>query len=71
VTVASSSEHLLPREDADVAEVLSQQFCKEESTLWDRCRAVWAERHRGKKRVGLTTPQDERIVEGGAVALPL
>jgi pyruvate/2-oxoglutarate dehydrogenase complex dihydrolipoamide dehydrogenase (E3) component len=67
VTVASSSEHILPREDADVAEVLSQQFCREGITVLDRCRAVWAERHNGQKHVGLLTPQGERIVEVGEI----
>jgi pyruvate/2-oxoglutarate dehydrogenase complex dihydrolipoamide dehydrogenase (E3) component len=63
VTVASSSEHILPREDADVTEVLSQQLQREGVSIWDRCRAAWAERYNGQKRVGLMTPQGERIID--------
>jgi pyruvate/2-oxoglutarate dehydrogenase complex dihydrolipoamide dehydrogenase (E3) component len=63
VTVASSAEHILPREDADVAEVLTQQLRREGITIWDRSRAIWARWHNGKKRVGLQTPQGERVID--------
>jgi pyruvate/2-oxoglutarate dehydrogenase complex dihydrolipoamide dehydrogenase (E3) component len=63
VTIASATEHILPREDVDVAEVLAQQLRNEGIAIWDHCRAVWAEWHNGKKRVGLQTPQGERVID--------
>ena len=63
VTVASATEHILPREDGDVAELLVRQFQREGIAIWDRCRVVWAGQHNGKKRVGLQTPQGERTID--------
>ncbi len=62
VTIVSSSDHILPREDPDVAEVLARRLREEGVTIVDRARAVWAERRDGRKRVGITTPQGERTV---------
>lgn len=63
VTIASSSEHILAREDADVTAVLAQQLQCEGVSIWDRCRALWAECRNGQTRVGLMTSQGERVVE--------
>jgi pyruvate/2-oxoglutarate dehydrogenase complex dihydrolipoamide dehydrogenase (E3) component len=63
VTIASSSEHILPREDADVAGVLSQQLQREGIAIWDRCRAIWAAWYNGRKRVGLQTIDGERAID--------
>jgi pyruvate/2-oxoglutarate dehydrogenase complex dihydrolipoamide dehydrogenase (E3) component len=63
VLIASSTEHILPREDAEVAAVLTQQLKREGITIWNRCRAVWADWHNGKKRVGLRTAEGERVVD--------
>jgi pyruvate/2-oxoglutarate dehydrogenase complex dihydrolipoamide dehydrogenase (E3) component len=63
VTIASSTEHILPREDADVAEVLSQQLRREGIAIWDRCRAIWATWYNGKKRVGLQTTDGEQVID--------
>jgi pyruvate/2-oxoglutarate dehydrogenase complex dihydrolipoamide dehydrogenase (E3) component len=62
VTIASSSDHILPREDADVAEVLARQLRWEEVSIWDRSRAIWAARQNGEKHVGVLTPEGERVV---------
>jgi pyruvate/2-oxoglutarate dehydrogenase complex dihydrolipoamide dehydrogenase (E3) component len=62
VTIASSSDHLLPREDTDVAEVLARQLRKEGVSIWDRSRAIWAARQNGRKHVGVVTPEGERVV---------
>ena len=63
VTVVSSADHVLPREDADVAEVLAHQLRREGISIWDHCRAVWAGWHNGKKRVGLQTSDGERVID--------
>jgi pyruvate/2-oxoglutarate dehydrogenase complex dihydrolipoamide dehydrogenase (E3) component len=34
VTIASSSNHILPREDADIAEVLARQLRQEGISIW-------------------------------------
>ena len=62
VTIASSSDHILPREDVDVAEVLARQLRKEGVSIWDRSRAIWAARQNGGKHVGVLTPEGERVV---------
>ena len=62
VTVASASDHILPREDADVAEVLARQLRNEGVSIWDRSRALWTAYHNGKKQVGVLTPGGERVV---------
>jgi len=62
VTIVSGSDHVLPREDADVAEVLARQLRKEGVAIWDRSRAVRVERQNGKKHVGIRTPEGERVV---------
>jgi pyruvate/2-oxoglutarate dehydrogenase complex dihydrolipoamide dehydrogenase (E3) component len=63
VTVASSTEHILPREDVDVAEILARQLQREGITILNCCRAVWADWHDGNKSVGLQTPQGERVID--------
>lgn len=62
VTILSASDHLLPREDPDVAGVLARRLRAEGITIWDRARATWARRHEGRKEVGLETPEGERRV---------
>jgi pyruvate/2-oxoglutarate dehydrogenase complex dihydrolipoamide dehydrogenase (E3) component len=62
VTVVSGADHILPREDADVAEVLARRLRQEGVTIWDRSRAVRVEWRNGKKQVGIRTPEGERIV---------
>jgi pyruvate/2-oxoglutarate dehydrogenase complex dihydrolipoamide dehydrogenase (E3) component len=63
VTIVSASDHVLPREDADVAEALARQLRNEGVSIWDRSRALWAAADNGKKRVGVLTPGGERVVD--------
>jgi pyruvate/2-oxoglutarate dehydrogenase complex dihydrolipoamide dehydrogenase (E3) component len=62
VTIVSSSEHILPREDPDVAGVLASRLRREGVTVWDRARAIAAERRDGRKQVTIATPQGARTV---------
>jgi len=62
VTIASSSHHILPREDMDIAEVLARQLRQEGISLWDRSRVVWAARQNEKKQLGVQTPEGERSI---------
>ncbi len=62
VTIVSGSDHILPREDADVAHVLARQLRKEGVALWDRARAVHAERRDGRKAVTVHTPEGARTI---------
>ncbi len=62
VTIVSGAEHVLPREDPDVAEVLARQLRKEGIAIWDRSRAVRVAHQNGRKRVGILTPEGERVV---------
>jgi pyruvate/2-oxoglutarate dehydrogenase complex dihydrolipoamide dehydrogenase (E3) component len=62
VTIASSSDHILPREDVDVAEVLARQLRTEGVSIWDRSRAIWAACQHGGTHVGVLTPEGERVV---------
>jgi pyruvate/2-oxoglutarate dehydrogenase complex dihydrolipoamide dehydrogenase (E3) component len=63
VTIASGSEHLLPREDPDVAAVLAAQLEREGVTVLDRARAIGVARRDTMKRVTVRMPAGERAVE--------
>lgn len=60
VAIVSASEHILPREDPEVAAVLARRLRSEGITIWDRARAIWAARRDGKKHVGIAGPDGER-----------
>jgi len=62
VTIASGSQHVLPREDPDVAAVLAQALRREGIALLDHARAVRASLQDGKKHVTVRTPDDEQTV---------
>ena len=62
VTIVSGSEHILPREDPDVAEVLSSRLRREGLMLIDRARATAVERRDGKKAVTVEAPGGPRTI---------
>ena len=63
VTIVSASEHILPREDEDVAGVLVRQLREEGVTVLDRARAIRVSRSNGLKRVSVRLPEGERAVD--------
>jgi pyruvate/2-oxoglutarate dehydrogenase complex dihydrolipoamide dehydrogenase (E3) component len=63
VTIVSGAEHLLPREDSDVAAVLAAQLGREGVTVLNGARAVRVARHDGVKRVTVRTPEGERMID--------
>ncbi len=63
VTIVSGAEHILPREDPDVADVLASQLREEGVTVLDRARAVAVTRVDGMKRVSVRTPEGERTID--------
>jgi pyruvate/2-oxoglutarate dehydrogenase complex dihydrolipoamide dehydrogenase (E3) component len=63
VTIVSSSDHVLPREDEDVAAVLARQLRQEGVTLLDRARAVAVSRNNRQKRVTVRLFEGERTFE--------
>lgn len=72
VTIVSGSEHILPREDADVAAVLAARLRREGVTILDRARAVRVERRDQGKSVTIrltggedTLDVDEILVAAG------
>ena len=69
VTIVSSAEHILPREDADVAAVLSDRLRREGLAVLDRTRAVRVARHDGAKHVTVRAPDGERVVEVDEILL--
>lgn len=62
VTIVSGSDHILPREDTDVADVLARRLRAEGVTVLDRARAAWAAGHNGRKQLGVETPEGERAI---------
>jgi len=63
VTIASSSGHILPREDEDVAAVLARQLRHEGVTLLDGARVVRVERRNGVKRVIVRGSDSEQTID--------
>jgi pyruvate/2-oxoglutarate dehydrogenase complex dihydrolipoamide dehydrogenase (E3) component len=63
VTIVSASDHILPREDEDVAGVLARQLRQEGVTVLDRARAVRVSRGNGLKRVTVRLPDGERSID--------
>jgi pyruvate/2-oxoglutarate dehydrogenase complex dihydrolipoamide dehydrogenase (E3) component len=63
VTIASASDHILPREDEDVAGVLARQLRQEGLTVLDRARAIRVERSDGLKRATVRLPDAELSVD--------
>lgn len=62
VTIASGAEHILPREDPDVAEALARQLRREGVLVLDRARAVRAASRDGQKHVTVRVPDGERTI---------
>lgn len=63
VTIVSGAEHVLPREDADVADVLARHLRQEGVTILDRARAIRVDRRDGAKRVAIRTSDGERTID--------
>jgi pyruvate/2-oxoglutarate dehydrogenase complex dihydrolipoamide dehydrogenase (E3) component len=63
VTIASASDHILPREDEDVAGVLARRLSDEGVSVLDRARVVRADRSNGLKRVTVRVPEGERTID--------
>jgi pyruvate/2-oxoglutarate dehydrogenase complex dihydrolipoamide dehydrogenase (E3) component len=63
VTIASAGEHILPREDEDVAGVLARQLREEGVTVLDRARVIRAARSNGLKRITVRMPDGERTID--------
>lgn len=63
VTIVSASDHILPREDEDVAGVLARQLRQDGVTVLDRARAIRASRSNGLKRVTVRLPEGERSID--------
>jgi pyruvate/2-oxoglutarate dehydrogenase complex dihydrolipoamide dehydrogenase (E3) component len=63
VTIVSASDHILPREDEDVAGVLGRQLREEGVAVLDRARAVEVSRNNGLKRVVVHLPDGVRTID--------
>jgi pyruvate/2-oxoglutarate dehydrogenase complex dihydrolipoamide dehydrogenase (E3) component len=63
VTIASAGEHILPREDEDVAGVLARRLRDEGVSVLDRARVIRAARSNGLKRVTVRMPEGERTID--------
>jgi pyruvate/2-oxoglutarate dehydrogenase complex dihydrolipoamide dehydrogenase (E3) component len=63
VTIVSGAEHILPREDLDVAAVLAARFGREGVTVLDRARAVRVARPDAVKSVTVHMPEGERTID--------
>jgi pyruvate/2-oxoglutarate dehydrogenase complex dihydrolipoamide dehydrogenase (E3) component len=63
VTIVSGSEHILPREDEDVARVLARQLVEEGVAVLDRARAIGVSRSNSVKRVTVRFPEGDRIID--------
>ncbi len=69
VTIVSSTDHVLPREDADVADVLARQLRREGVTVLDRARAVRVDSGDGVKQVTIRTSDGERTIDAEEILL--
>ena len=67
VTIANRSDHLLPREDPDVAAVLERQLAEEGTTVWNRSEPMRVARAGARRRVWVRTPQGERQLDVDAI----
>jgi pyruvate/2-oxoglutarate dehydrogenase complex dihydrolipoamide dehydrogenase (E3) component len=63
VTIVSGAEHILPREDGDVAAVLADQLNREGVTVLDRARAVSVVRRDALKSVTVRTRDGEPTID--------
>ncbi|MBI3635660.1 MAG: FAD-dependent oxidoreductase [Candidatus Rokubacteria bacterium] len=63
VTIVNAAAHLLPREDADVAEVLERRLIAEGVTIVNAAQATGVERRGARKRVIIETPVGARAID--------
>jgi dihydrolipoamide dehydrogenase len=63
------ADHLLAREDADVAEVLEQRMAREGVTTWNRSAVTGAIRSGMRRRVAVRTPDGERHLDVDAILI--
>ena len=63
VTIVNHSDHLLPREDPDLAQVLERRMAQEGVTVWNRSELTAVTRDGAQRRVRVRTPQGERQLE--------
>lgn len=62
VTIVSSTPHLLPREDPDVADVLIRELQQEGLTILDRSKATAVAVQNGAKHVTVQTPEGKQTL---------
>ncbi len=67
VTIVSASDHILPREDEDVAGVLARQLRQEGVTVLDRARVSRISRSNGLKRVTVRLPDAELSIDADEI----
>lgn len=67
VTVVNHAEHLLPREDPDLAEVLARQLDAEGITLLNASSVTRVERREGRKRALVHTPDGLRPIDADEI----
>jgi len=63
VTIANRSDHLLPREDRDVADALERRMAEEGVTVRNRSELMRVTRAGERRRAVLQTPEGERQLE--------
>ena len=63
VTIVNHSDHLLAREDPDVAEVLDRRLAQEGVTIWNRSKLPAVTRIGQQRRVDVRTPEGERQLD--------
>jgi pyruvate/2-oxoglutarate dehydrogenase complex dihydrolipoamide dehydrogenase (E3) component len=67
VTIVNRSAHLLPREDADVAEILERQMTQDGVTVWNRSELTEVTRAGAQRRARVRTPDGERQIQAEAI----
>ncbi len=67
VTIVSAGEHILPREDADVAAVLAERLRREGVTILDRARAVRVDRRQQLKSTTVRTRDGELTIDADEI----
>ncbi len=67
VTIVNHPDHLLAREDPDVAAVLEGRMADEGVTVWNQSELTRVARAGERRRVGLRTPMGERQLDVDAI----
>jgi pyruvate/2-oxoglutarate dehydrogenase complex dihydrolipoamide dehydrogenase (E3) component len=67
VTIVNRADHLLAREDPDVAEMLDRRMAREGVTVWNRSEPIEVTRAGGWRHVRLRTPGGEHRLDVDAI----